>query len=122
MANATTNTNRANTQETSQPSQRATLRHDPSANTQVRVLFQVRNADGSWQDAGETSLMRRGLDNAYKSGSLGFSGNAQVTIDGARHTCSINMTEPKTKGFGIPRAAADEDGEAAPAGPASRYQ
>lgn len=101
---------------------RPSLRHDPSANTKVRVMFQVMNADGSWSDLGGTELMRRGLDNAYSSGSLGFSGNASVNIDGARHTCSINMTEPKTKGFGTPRAAAgDEAGEAPKAGPASRY-
>jgi hypothetical protein len=123
MANPTTNANANRQQATTEaPSQRANLRHDPSANTRVRVSFQVQQPDGSWSEAGSTDLMRRGLDNAYKSGSLGFSGNAQVSIDGARHTVSINMTEPKTKGFGIPRAAAGDDDTAPTAGPASRYQ
>lgn len=106
-------------------------RRDPLANTSIVLVPHVQHADGTltrlpmWASEGAIPTpgimsTRRGLDDAFSSGSLGFTFTGSFLVGDVRHTFSGNAVEPGTKGLGHarPKAAVKAAGKASAA---SRY-
>lgn len=103
------------------------MRIDPFGSTVVVLVPFLRLPDGTLQrivqpNAADGSpveglvSVRRGLDDAFSTGSVGFgwSGSLHITRpdngEVIRHTFSANATQPKTKGIGTARP----EGKSAP--------
>lgn len=81
--------------------------HDPLKHKSVRIVVEVQNDRGEWLDAAVIPLERRGPDNAFSTGAVGYYAGTNVSLHDRPGRVNFSFTESGSKGFGTPRVKGD---------------
>lgn len=80
---------------------------DPLRHKSVRIVVEVQNDRGEWLDAAVIPLERRGPDNAFSTGAVGYYAGTNISVHDRPGRLNFSFTESGSKGFGTPRVKGD---------------